>query len=90
MAQRQVLLPGDLPPNLSGERESTSTAIDHDWPTLEALERRYVDRVLDRTAGNKTAAANILGVDRRTLQRMLKDEDQPQEPADNAEDQKKR
>ena len=39
--------------------------------TLETLQRRYVERVLVRSENNKTAAANILGVDRRTLQRLF-------------------
>jgi DNA-binding NtrC family response regulator len=72
MMQRGVLLPGDLPPLVRGETEARPPSIDHDWPTLTMLERRYVERVLERTGGNKTAAANILGVDRRTLQRLFK------------------
>ena len=36
---------------------------------LETLERRHIRRVLQLTAGNKTAAARLLGVDRRTLAR---------------------
>jgi two-component system response regulator AtoC len=71
MLQRGVLLPGDLPPLVRGEPLSGLPAIDHDWPTLSMLERRYVERVLQRTGGNKTAAATILGVDRRTLQRLF-------------------
>ena len=35
------------------------------------LDRRYIDRVLSRTGGNKTRAAEILGIDRRTLNRMF-------------------
>jgi transcriptional regulator with PAS, ATPase and Fis domain len=50
-------------------------SIDHDWPTLGELQRRYIARVLERTAGNKTAAASILGVDRRTLQRQEQEGD---------------
>ncbi len=50
-------------------------AIDRDWPTLAELERRYIDRVLERTGGNKTQAAAILGVARRTLQRQERDQD---------------
>jgi two-component system response regulator HydG len=37
--------------------------------TLEELERRYVQRVLTLVGGNKSRAAQILGVDRRTLYR---------------------
>ena len=40
-------------------------------PTLQLLERRYIDRVLSRTGGNKTRAAEVLGIDRRTLNRMF-------------------
>ncbi|MCB1055415.1 MAG: sigma 54-interacting transcriptional regulator [Acidobacteria bacterium] len=36
---------------------------------LETVERRHIHRVLRLTRGNKTAAARILGVDRRTLLR---------------------
>ena len=36
---------------------------------LEAMERRHIQRILKLTAGNKSEAAKILGVDRKTLQR---------------------
>jgi two-component system response regulator HydG len=39
--------------------------------SLEELERRYVLRVLRVMGGNKTRAAEVLGVDRRTLHRRL-------------------
>jgi transcriptional regulator of acetoin/glycerol metabolism len=39
--------------------------------TLEELERRYISRVLEMLGGNKTQAARVLGVDRRTLYRRL-------------------
>jgi DNA-binding protein Fis len=45
-------------------------------PTLATLERRYVHQVLEVVEGNKTAAAKVLGVDRRTLYRMLERWDQ--------------
>jgi transcriptional regulator with PAS, ATPase and Fis domain len=76
MSQRSVLLPGDLPPVISGEPAAkVQPAIDSDWPTLAELQRRYISRVLERTEGNKTAAASILGVDRRTLQRQEQDDE---------------
>ncbi|MEM9555485.1 MAG: sigma 54-interacting transcriptional regulator [Acidobacteriota bacterium] len=36
---------------------------------LERVERRHISKVLRLTGGNKSAAARMLGVDRRTLQR---------------------
>jgi DNA-binding NtrC family response regulator len=41
-----------------------------DLPTLDDLERRYLLHVLHAAHGNRTRAAEILGVDRRTLYRM--------------------
>jgi len=44
-------------------------------PTLEELNRRYADRILRELGGNKTRAAEALGIDRKTLSRLLgKDE----------------
>jgi DNA-binding NtrC family response regulator len=45
--------------------------LDADWPTLSILSRRYIDRALQHTHGNKTRAADLLGIDRRTLNRIL-------------------
>jgi two-component system response regulator HydG len=39
--------------------------------TLRELERRYVARVLAMVDGNKTTAARLLGIDRKTLYRKL-------------------
>ncbi|HYY95786.1 MAG TPA: helix-turn-helix domain-containing protein, partial [Pyrinomonadaceae bacterium] len=36
------------------------------------LEGRHIARVLAHTGGNKQAAARLLGIDRTTLQRMIK------------------
>jgi len=70
MSSREILLPEDLPPLVGRAPQPEAQAIDADWPSLDELQRRYIQRVLDRTDGNKTAAATILGVDRRTLQRL--------------------
>jgi DNA-binding protein Fis len=48
-----------------------STPIDADWPTLDELTLRYVKRVLEHTKGNKAKAATVLGIDRRTINRIL-------------------
>ena len=43
-----------------------------DWVSLSEIEGRYVARVLEHTRGNKQAAARVLEVDRKTLDRMIK------------------
>ena len=75
MCRGDVILPSDLPPTVLrvpalAELRSGAAAIDSDWPTLELLEQRYIAKALDHTDQNKTAAAQLLGIDRRTLQRM--------------------
>ncbi len=42
-----------------------------DLITLDEMERRYVRQVLDSVRGNKTHAARVLGIDRRSLYRRL-------------------
>ena len=39
--------------------------------TLDEMERRYVRQVLESVHGNKTHAARVLGIDRRSLYRRL-------------------
>jgi transcriptional regulator with GAF, ATPase, and Fis domain len=70
MSQRGVILPGDLPPLAETAKPGNATSIDSDWSTLDELQRRYIERVLDHARQNKTSAASILGVDRRTIQRF--------------------
>jgi Fis family transcriptional regulator len=45
--------------------------LNDDWPTLDVLRLRYIARAIERSGGNKTRAAEILGIDRRTLNRIL-------------------
>jgi two-component system, NtrC family, response regulator AtoC len=40
-------------------------------PSLDGMERRYVQRVLMKTGGNKSAAARILDISRPRLDRMI-------------------
>ncbi|MEZ4750494.1 MAG: sigma-54 dependent transcriptional regulator [Bdellovibrionota bacterium] len=49
-------------------REATS-----DFPTVEQLEQRYIQLVLQKTGGRKDRAADILGINRRTLYRKEKE-----------------
>jgi len=38
---------------------------------MEEVEKRYILRVLEAVGGNKTLAAQVLGLDRKTLYRKL-------------------
>jgi DNA-binding NtrC family response regulator len=48
----------------------TASLID-DRPTLAELERRYIRLILSETDGNKSRAAEVLDIDRRTIYRYL-------------------
>jgi two-component system, NtrC family, response regulator AtoC len=57
--------------DLKTEFASVAAADTSMRPTLAELEDRYIDQVLAETKGDKTAAAKILGVSLRTLQRRF-------------------
>lgn len=66
--------PADLPAKIREHHDrSVMVATDDpdDLPSLEQLERRYIRRVLELVGGNKSQAARILGIERRTLYRRL-------------------
>jgi DNA-binding NtrC family response regulator len=66
----------DLPPKLQtaevrqAAARSPLAALYEDLPSLDELERRYLQHVLEATGGNRTRTAEILRIDRRTLYRM--------------------
>ena len=76
--------PEDLPERIRNFSSSSAPADETDivsrllteqpgeeWPSLSEIEGRYVTRVLAHTGGNKQAAARLLDIDRKTLQRMI-------------------
>jgi DNA-binding NtrC family response regulator len=64
----------DLPEKVQNHR-SSHLILGGDDPSelvpMDEVERRYILRVLDAVAGNKTAAARVLGFERKTLYRKL-------------------
>ena len=73
----------DLPPRL-GAHAQGKLVIDSgpvEMITLDEMERRYVRSVLAAVGGNKTRAARLLGIDRRSLYRRLEITPGPAEPA---------
>jgi len=70
LAPRPTIDVGDLPDHLRAGR--AALAVDDLSLTLEEVERRHIQRVLERARGNRAAAARRLGVNRGTLNRKLK------------------
>jgi two-component system response regulator HydG len=74
----------DLPDKIRDHRGGT-VFIGGDDPTelvpLEEIERRYIEHVLQAVDQNRTQAAKILGLDRKTLYRKLKSKLEPNQDA---------
>ena len=78
--ERAFILSGDridlenLPAKIRSGAESNFEMRDPEGlrPTLEEIERRYILEILKSVAEDKTAAAEILGIDLSTLYRKLK------------------
>ena len=79
LAQQPTITAEDLPEEirenrpiewsstLSGEEASFFAKL----PTLDAVEKHYIQYVVSRTQGNLSHAAKVLDIDRRSLYRML-------------------
>lgn len=70
VTSHEIILPDDLPVTLRKSVPAAPASEFSGLVTLQELEKRYLIRVLDETHGNKTEAARLLGIDRRTLYRM--------------------
>jgi len=73
LARSGVILPEDLPPEVRAENPR-APELPAGRMTLDEVKRWYVGAVLDETGGNKLRAAELLGIDRRTLYRILERE----------------
>lgn len=74
LARFEQISVDDLPEKLRSFKSSHVIVAGDDASelvTLEQVERRYIARVMQAVAGNKSAAARVLGVDRKRLYRML-------------------
>lgn len=70
MTEAAVIDVGDLPEHLRRGTAPVAGGSDDLLPLAE-IERRYVREVLERVQGNKRRAAEILGISRATLYKML-------------------
>ena len=74
LARSAMILPEDLPPEIRAETARTPE-LPAARMTLDEVKRWYVGTVLEGTGGNKVRAADLLGIDRRTLYRILERQD---------------
>lgn len=80
MMERAVILCGEpyiqlrhLPRRLHGSHSASCHGVpDGQLVTMAEMEERYIRHVLEQVQGNKTKAAEILGIDRVSLWRRLK------------------
>jgi DNA-binding NtrC family response regulator len=72
LAASESVQPDDLPESLSVSSPSLLKDAAARGTTLAALERAYIEEVLRKQRGNKSAAARILGIHRKTLHEKLR------------------
>ena len=75
MARGEIIAPADLPPQiqaLSSEKEDSGVRFPSGI-SLQEVEKALILKTLEDTGGNRSRAAEILGINRRTLQMKLKE-----------------
>jgi DNA-binding NtrC family response regulator len=67
-----------LPPHIAGINQKQAPSTDDpmrnlasDWPSLDELQRRYLAMALEKSNGNRQRTADMLGITRRTIQRLI-------------------
>ncbi|MBI2468477.1 MAG: sigma-54-dependent Fis family transcriptional regulator, partial [Candidatus Rokubacteria bacterium] len=70
LASSEVVFPADLPSEVGVVRREPPR-LPAPRMTLDEVKRWYVAKIVEEVEGNKLRAAEILGIDRRTLYRIL-------------------
>jgi DNA-binding NtrC family response regulator len=76
LASNGVITIDCLPPEISASRlrqpqSNQEIAMLADRPTMDELQRRYLQFTLEETGWNRRRAATVLNLDRRTIQRLI-------------------
>jgi len=72
LTRADIIEPGALPERITKRRKDPLVAErSYANPTLDVIERAYIMYVLQSESGNKTRAAEVLGIDPSTLYRKL-------------------
>ncbi|MDY7032836.1 MAG: helix-turn-helix domain-containing protein [Thermodesulfobacteriota bacterium] len=74
LTREDTITQSDFPPNIRDMDEERENGPDlTPGKSLKEVERQMILRTLEETGGNRTHAADILGISRRTLQLKLKE-----------------
>lgn len=87
MAESSVIDIGDFPPAYGMRGDASVPAFPAvNLPTLAVVAKQYARHALESASGNKARAAELLGISRATLYKLLSDKDEPEphaaEPSD--------
>ncbi|WP_347275746.1 sigma-54 dependent transcriptional regulator [Candidatus Kuenenia sp.] len=75
LTTHKILLLSDIPAELyQNNKDISIDASSNRFQTLEELKQYYVKQILEYTNGNQNMAADILGINRKSLYRMLKNQ----------------
>jgi DNA-binding NtrC family response regulator len=74
LSRHDWILPEDLPPSMvqGPDEDLIEKSLKRKY-TVDQLEKEYIRRVMIEVGGNKSRAAEILGLDRKTLYRKLEE-----------------
>lgn len=72
MGGGEILLPEDLPGSVTAPERDIVSEATLDDVSLAEVERRYILRVHEKMSGHQIKTARVLGIDRRTLYRRLR------------------
>jgi DNA-binding NtrC family response regulator len=72
LAERSDVLGLASVQELKNRSEATNQNASEAFPTLADVQKRHIEKALELTSGNRTQAAQLLGIGLRTLQRKVK------------------
>ena len=72
LCRGETITAQDLPPDLAAVELAPFPRPGQEAPTLDKLERAYIEQVLRQVGGARAKAADILGIDRVSLWRKMK------------------
>jgi len=73
LSDNEILHLDEIPISVQAPGQDNADQIDSDQPTLAELEKRYIFKLLDANNDNREKTAAILGVNKSTLWRKLKE-----------------